>query len=39
MTHTFSHHSNGIPQDELWQCVDSSQTLETRLNLKVNKTV
>lgn len=36
MTHIFSHHSNGIPCSEMWHRVDSVQTSEALLNLKVN---
>ena len=34
--HMFSHLNNGIPRNEMCQCVDFVQTSEALLNLKVN---
>lgn len=35
----FSHLNNGIPRNEMCQCVNSVQTSEALLNLKVNNTM
>lgn len=35
----FSHLNNGIPRNEMCHCVDSVQTSEALLNLKVNNTM
>lgn len=39
MTHILSHRSDGIPWNEMWQRVDSVQTSEALLSLRVNNTM